>query len=366
MEIILIIIVLVCIITCLMIYNISLHKKLETYSNVNQKIDNIKILQSFMDTVGEYSSVDTKLTRINKIILERFEMLKYSTIVIFDGAEYQIKASNVDKQHWDSLKTLGSEEIFADSIATATPKYVTVDKESEKLPYQKMEFGRAKSAMFFPVYIDNVYIGYWLIESSEIHAFDNIDTAIIEVIRDNIVTVLKTIEYQKTIENIVRTDEFSGLKSAEYLYAEGKKIVDQYTESTVCMFSIINLKQINEEFGREMGNQMITKISEMIKESISREYLFVRYMGPKFALVFPGILPDDTGDFLSTLKLELEELEIGYENNKQDEDSEEYASPILNFVATSYYKGTSMDGAAKKLEEYLNIADPHESDINYI
>lgn len=360
MVIIVMIIVLVCIIVCLMIYNISLHKKLETYSNVNQKIDNIKILQSFMDTVGEYSSVDTKLSRINRIILDRFEILKYSTIVIFDGAEYQIKASNVDQQHWDSLKELGSEEIFADSIATATPKYVTVDKESERLPYQKMEFGRAKSAMFFPVYIDNVYIGFWLIESSEIHAFDDMDTAIIEVIRDNIVTVLKTIEYQKTIENIVRIDEFSGLKSAEYLYADGKKIVDQYTESTVCMFSIINLRQINEEFGRDMGNQMITKVSELVKESISRDYLFVRYIGPKFALVFPGILTDDTTDFLTTLKTDLENLEIGYE------DSEEYVSPILNFVVTSYYKGTSIDGATKKLEEYIDKADISESDINYI
>lgn len=364
MVIIILIVLLVFIIVFLMIYNLSLHKKLETYSNVNQKIDNIKILQSFMDTVGEYSSVETKLNRINKIILERFEMLKYSTIVVFDGAEYQIKASNVDEQHWESLKELGSQEIFADSIATATPKYVTVDKESERLPYQKMEFGRAKSAMFFPIYIDNVYIGYWLIESSQIHAFDHIDTAIIEVIRDNIVTVLKTVEYQKTIENIVRTDEFSGLKSAEYLYAEGKKIVDEYTISTVCMFSIINIKKVNEEFGREIGNSMITKVSGLVKSSISKEYLFVRYMGPKFIIVFPGIIPDDTSDFLTTLKNDLEALEIGYD----DDEAGEYdtAKPIINFVATSYYKGTSMDGAAKKLEEYIDSTDPAESDINYI
>ena len=72
--------------------------------------------------------------------------------------------------------------------------------------------------MFFPLYIDNVYIGYWLIESSEIHAFDNIDTAIIEVIRDNIVTILKTVQYQNTVENTVRTDLFTGLNSAEYLF----------------------------------------------------------------------------------------------------------------------------------------------------
>ena len=96
-----------------------------------------------------------------------------------------------------------------------------------------MEFGRAKSAMFFPLYIDNVYIGYWLIESSEIHAFDNIDTAIIEVIRDNIVTILKTVQYQNTVENTVRTDLFTGLNSAEYLYGLGTVSYTHLTLPTI-------------------------------------------------------------------------------------------------------------------------------------
>lgn len=46
-----------------------------------------------------------------------------------------------------------------------------------------MEFERAKSAIFFPLYIDNVYIGYWIIEGSKPHEFDNIDTTILEVVK---------------------------------------------------------------------------------------------------------------------------------------------------------------------------------------
>lgn len=69
--------------------------------------------------------------------------------------------------------------MFKDSIASATPKYVTVNGAGEKLAYQKSEMGRAKSAMFFPLYIDNIYIGYWIIESSEPHAFDNMDTSVL-------------------------------------------------------------------------------------------------------------------------------------------------------------------------------------------
>lgn len=58
-----------------------------------------------------------------------------------------------------------------------------INNEGEKLPYQEKEFDRAKSAIFFPLYIDNVYIGYWIIESGVPHDFDNIDTTIFETVK---------------------------------------------------------------------------------------------------------------------------------------------------------------------------------------
>ena len=79
--------------------------------------------------------------------------------------------------------------------------------------------------MFFPIYIDNVYIGYWIIEGSTPHEFDNVDTTILEVVKNNIVAVLKTVENQSTIEKIVRDDQYSELKTAEYLYTEGKNVI---------------------------------------------------------------------------------------------------------------------------------------------
>lgn len=363
------IVILVFIIIALMIYNINIHKRITKFSHINEKITGLNILQSFMNTVGEYSTVDKKISKINEIILDKYPMIKYSTIVIFDGAEYIIKASNVDEKHWNTLRNLYSQEIFQDCISTATPKYITVDKESEKLPYQNMEFGRAKSAMFFPLYIDNVYIGYWLIESGEIHAFDGIDTAIIEVVKENIVTILKTVEYQRTVENIVREDLYSNLKSAEYLYGEGKQIVDHYTVSTVCMFRITNLENINEKINRHLGNKVITEVCNIVSENISKEYLFVRYMGPKFVIVFSGVQPEDVANFLEDIKtqIESEDIYLDEEDKKKMRLKKDISvNPRLNFVLTSYYKGTSMDGVTKKLEEYIDNASKNENDINYI
>ena len=121
--------------------------------------------------------------------------------------------------------------------------------------------GRAKSAMFFPLYIDNIYIGYWIMESGKMHAFDEMDTNIIETVKENIISVLSTVAYQETIENIVRIDKFTGLYSAEYLYGKGKLTYNKFATSAVCMFQITNIQDINENQSREIGNEIINEIS---------------------------------------------------------------------------------------------------------
>ncbi len=372
-----VVVILVIIVIGLIIYNFKIHQKIQKFKNMNQKITNLYVVQDFINTIGEASTVEQKIKKINDILIERYE-IKYSTIVVFDGAQYQIKASNVDPKHWDNLKGLQEVDMFKDSIQSATPKYVTVNNENERLPYQQMEFGRSKSAIFFPLYIDNVYIGYWIIESGTPHDFDNVDTTVLEVIKENIVAVLKTVVHQKTLESIVRKDLFTGLYSEEYLYGDGKKIIDQYTISTMCMFRIINLEEINKKYCRELGNKVLTQVSEYIKSNISSEYIFVRYMGPKFVIAFSGIETDSVADFLNGLKEGIERLQIqlteeelkdmGYNVSKKQikADFGQAVSPKVNFVLSSYYKGTGLEEVLKKLEEYIDNADVDESEITNI
>jgi diguanylate cyclase (GGDEF)-like protein len=354
-----VIILLVLIIVLLMVYNMSIHKIIQNFHNLNQKITNLNVLQDFMNAISEVTSVDEKIQKINDILIERYQ-IKYSTIVVYNGTEYVVKASNVEKKHWDTLRNLQNEEIFKDSIHTATPKYVTIEKEGDRLPYQKMEFGRAKSAMFFPLYVENVYIGYWIIEGNRPHEFDGIDTTILEVVKNNIVSVLKTVENQQVIENIVRDDLFTNLKSEEYLYGEGKKIVDKYTMSTVCLFRITNLEEINESYSRQTGNEIVTEVSRTVKESLANEYIFVRYMGPKFVIVFSGIDKEAVISFMKEIKQKVESIQI--QTNKENEQ----VSPKLNIVVSTYYKGTALEGLTRKLEEYIDTASKQENAINYL
>ena len=211
------------------------------------------------------------------------------------------------------------------------------------------------------------------------HDFDNVDTTVLEVIKENIVSVLKTVVHQKTLETIVRKDLFTGLYSEEYLYGEGKKVIDQYTISTICMFKIINIQEINKKYCRELGNKVITEISRAVQEDLSSEYVFVRYMGPKFVIAFSGVETNSVADFLNEMKDKIESMKIRLtqeeieelnldvaKRNKAMQENGESAIPRINVVISSYYKGTALEEVLKRLEEYLDNAPANESDITNI
>ena len=44
-----------------MFYNISIHKKVDAFKNIDQQITSLNVLQDFMNTISETSSVDEKL-----------------------------------------------------------------------------------------------------------------------------------------------------------------------------------------------------------------------------------------------------------------------------------------------------------------
>ena len=53
-------------------------------------------------------------------------------------------------------------------------------------------------------------------------------------------------------------------------------------------------------------------------------------------------------------------------NKEKSKKKEIFMRPRTNFVIATYYKGTGLEEVTKKLEEYLDIADKKESNINCI
>lgn len=359
---IIVVLLLIAVIATLLMKTFGMNEKLKKLKNTNQKVNSLGVLQDLIGIIGDnLISSREKINKINNILIEKYE-IKYSTIVIFDGIKYKIEASNVSEKHWNMFENLHSQDIFMESIKNATPKYITVN-QGEKLPYLDMEFERAKSAIFFPMYIDNVYIGYWLIEGNKSHEFDNIDTTILEVIKNNLISAIRSIRNQRILENLVKVDEITGLNTYEYLYAKAIKTIDKYPTSIVSLIKIINLQQIEEKISKKTADAVLKKVSEFIRSSLSPEYFCVRYNENILAIVFSGSDIDGVGKFLEDIKNNVEKMKIKTFASLNESMNGLAVAPKLNIAMTTYYKETALEEIINSLNSYLKNATSNESDI---
>lgn len=357
------VLILLGIIFILFMKNMSINEKLKRLKNTNQKVNSLSILQDFMRVLSDNMMHSSeKMNEINKILIDKYE-IKYSTIVVFNGSEYKVEATNVNEKQWKVFENLHNQDIFLESIQNATPKYITVNN-GEKLPYLEMEFERAKSAIFFPMYVDNVYIGYWLIEGNKSHEFDNIDTTILDVIKNNIVAFIRCLKDQKLLENLERIDKISGLRTYEYLYGTARKIIDKYPISIVSLIRIINLQQIEDKISKKTADSVIKNVAEFITRSLSPEYFCVKYSDDEIAVVFSGSDLEGVAKFIEDMKGSIEKMKIRTIASLNESMNGLAVAPKLNIALATYYKETALEETLKSLYNYLEDAPFNESDIS--
>ena len=176
--------------------------------------------------------------------------------------------------------------MFKEALVNKEFKYITTDKEEETLPYLENRKDEIKSVIFYPIISRKKYLGYWLIESKKRKAFENVDIQILENLKQSIRNTVEVLSYEEALETMVRDDKFSELKSMEYLQTEGKILLEKHIRPQIVMFRIDNLEQINEEFSRQAGNVVITEVTKKILNITKGDNIFIRYMGPKFIIVF--------------------------------------------------------------------------------
>jgi GGDEF domain-containing protein len=335
---------------------------LNKLKSTNQRVISLNVLQDFIGIIGNISTESKeKMNEINNVLIERYE-IKYSTIVMFDGERYRVEASNVNEKHFKMFEQLQNNDIFADSIKNATPKYITVN-QGEKLPYLDMEFERAKSAIFFPIYTDNVYMGYWLIEGNKPHEFDNIDTTVLDVVKNNLVSTEKVVRQLRTLENMARVDKNTRLNTYEYLFGGARKIIDKYPTSIVSLVKVINLRQIEDKVSKKTADAVLKGIAEYTKNCLSPEYIMVKYSDDEFVIVFSGSDMEGVSKFLEALKSSVEKLKIKVVGSLRESLNGQAVAPKVNMVYTSYYKETALENIIRNLQEYLDECEPNESDV---
>lgn len=280
------IILLALMIVGLSIFILFLVKRNKYYSVAIGNMSGMVIMQRMFELMASTIPASKKIEELNNIIIEVFNS-KSSTISIFDGVNYEIKASNVEEMYKDSIKSLAEEEDFKNNATHNISKYL-VAAGGRLLGYKSAMERKIRSAMFSPIYYNGTYLGFWLLEDDAENAYDGISKEELAKLKDHIGVFIENVLSQESIEGAYNTDKQTGFYNNLYLYSNVRQKTFNADNSTLTLILLANLPEINEKYGREAGNRLLEKASKLISEIFNGENIFVRYSGSKFCIVSPN------------------------------------------------------------------------------
>lgn len=310
----LIIILVICILIILSISIIivsSQKKQIKALNYVSKDLANMNILQNMLEIMSSKLSAEEKIKTLNDVIITNYGV-KYSTISTFDGYDYDSTASNIESIYSDRIKDIAKEREFKSNISKNISKYLTTSP-GKNLLYKTAVERRIKSAMFSPIYCNGVYLGFWLLEDTVSNAFDNIPKAELARIKSNIGIFLDIVEFQKSIEQANNIDKQTGFYTNLYLYSGVRKYIKNNENNTVAMLCIKNIPEVNEKYGRNVGNALLVKATNCVKNFVNKNTILIRYSGIRFLIIIPGMSAESSQPMIERLlaKLNLETEFVG-------------------------------------------------------
>lgn len=288
-------------------------RQINSLKSVSKNVANMNILQNMLEIMSSKFSSDEKIKNLNDVIITNYGV-KYSTISTFDGYEYDSTASNIEAIYKDRLKDIANQNDFKVNISKNVSKYLTT-APGKTLLYRSAVERRIKSAMFSPIYCNGVYLGFWLLEDTVSNAFDNIPKSELAKLKANIGTFLDIVGFQKSIEKAQNEDKQTGFYTNLYLYSGARKIIKNNENNTIAMVCLKNIPDINLKYGRNVGNAVLIKATNCIKNFVNKNIILIRYSGIKFLIIIPNMSSQASQPMIERLlaKLNLESEYVGDE-----------------------------------------------------
>lgn len=281
------VIFLLAIITVLIIILYIKLTQIKYYKAVAGNMAAMTVMQRMFEIMASSIPAKNKIEELNNIIIDVFDS-KYSTISIFDGTEYEVKASNVENTYIDSIVNIAEDNDFKGNAKNNVSKYL-VAAGPRVLGYKSAAERKIKSAMFSPIYYNGTYLGFWLMEDNAEDAYEAVSKDELAKLKDNIGVFIENVIDQENLENAYNTDKQTGFYNNIYLYSNVRHQTSLSDNSALVLISFSGLPSINEESGRNVGDSLLLKATRLLKETISSENIFIRYTGSRFVVVCPGV-----------------------------------------------------------------------------
>lgn len=251
-------------------------RKLKKYTNKTELLLK-ELVQDMLNIMSLDIKATDKIVSLNEAFLNKFQM-KYSSICLFDGYTYEVKASNVEKEYVSLLKDIVNDVSFKSNVVKRNVKYL-VSSKNKTLLYKSAIERNIKSALFIPIFFEENYLGFILFEDISLNNLEKLNKDIIVEFRKNVANFIENIEFQNVLETANIIDSQTNFYNNVYLYSNARKFLATYNNSAMIVIKLANLPSINDKYDRNVGNLLLVKLANTTKEVLGNDNIYIRYSG---------------------------------------------------------------------------------------
>ncbi|WP_077620459.1 sensor domain-containing diguanylate cyclase [Bacillus sinesaloumensis] len=332
---------------------------LNQLQQMNEQMENMSWMNKHYRILHEFAQICSKTLNESILLQKSYEMV--SRVMPTDA--FYIALHNPGDSHIQFIFIMDNGEQAPPSLVEFGENYTSKVIKTREIVHlkhlnQNIEYDTkmgegdedTSSCLFVPVVIDDQVKGVISTQSFRDFAYRKEHEELLQMIGAQVINSIQTARLYEKIYTMSRTDELTGLKNHRAFHEELARLIhDKSNKITVMMIDSDDLKQVNDRYGHDIGDQYLKVLAEGIKSVCNDEIEGYRYAGDEFMLLIKTDIKKSVKDIYATLKAYYNEHHVLIENEK-------VTVSISTGVGVYPQNGTTVDSLKKAADKALYVA----------
>ena len=175
--------------------------------------------------------------------------------------------------------------------------------------WQPAENGEEFARLLIPMVHEKKILGILSLNTRSQKIFEAVDTSILEVFGTTASAAIRNSQLHAELQHLAIKDPLTGLLNRRGFYRQAKREVSRAKRYehplSLIMIDIDYFKQVNDDFGHDIGDQVIQSLGRQCMSVIRSTDLSCRFGGEEFVILLPESKPEIAWEVAERLRREI-------------------------------------------------------------
>lgn len=229
------------------------------------------------------------LDQVCSSVVESF-VVDHASMLLFEDDRLVLRAH---RGKLTPLLRIGDEVSASDGLLARAidSRKSVVEQDVRKLPGYLAGSRETVSTACLPLVSLGQVLGLLVVESASSDAFQTADVNALESVADICASAIQNARYFEKVRQLAYRDGVTGIFNRRMFESRIAEEISRASRHqlvfSVIMMDIDHFKQLNDEFGHLLGDEVLRQVSEILNQQLRKSDVLSRYGGEEFAIITP-------------------------------------------------------------------------------